>query len=491
MENKASFFQQYRIQILFGTFLSLFMAVVWIFTLTGSEFLLLLPLVAMVAYVALNNFKHFWYLSAFFMPLSITFHNLGGIGLTFPTDLFAIVLIGILLFKMASERKMILTFLHHPISWVLIANWFVLLLTAIASELPVVSFKWLAAYTWMVGAYFFVPVLFFRDQQSTFSFFKAVGCAFILALTTIFAFYITSGRNPFGLRFNPGPFFLDHTVFGAFTATWLPLLLLISFKATLKKRERLFFWVATLFFMAGLYFSYSRGAWMSCLVGIGLMGLFMLGATVRKLIIPGLVLSVIVGGYLYIAAPSNSSVNAAVSRKDLSSHIASITNFKTDDSNAERINRWMCALEMFWKDPWTGNGPGTYAMEYVHYQKARFSTPISTKHGDNGTAHNELLLAMAENGILGLIVVAAMVLLPIYFGIRGFHLSHRKNTRLLYLGVTFALVVYDIHALVNNFLDQDKIAVTYYSFLAIIVAMDVYLLPQEHRENQGLEVESA
>lgn len=474
--------QLHRDKAWFVLAISLFAIVVWYAVKTNNEFLLAIPIGVIILTIALYSVKYFWYLTIFFVPLSITSHDLfGGAGLTIPTDLFALMLMGLAIFKMVSERKWLTAQLNHPIVWILILNGVWILFTAVDSVRPGVSIKWLIQYIWLLSAFFFLPVVFFRDKRAIFRFLQLVTVSFTLALNTIFIFYLTSGRNPFGLRFNPGPFFLDHTVFGAFTAMWVPLLVVLVFKMKLSRREKNVAKAVLFFFILGLFFSYSRGAWASCLASLMFMGIYTMGKQIRRIVLPLLILGIGLGGYYYYATSSAraSSSNSAVSRKDLSSHIASVTNFKTDYSNAERINRWYCAIQMWKRDPWTGYGPGTYAMEYAKFQKARYITPVSTNHGDNGTAHNEFLLALAEEGIPGMVITLALFGLPLFMGIRGYERSKNQNTKFLYLGVTFALVAYDIHAFVNNFLDQDKIAVTYYGFLAIIVALDRYSYKME------------
>ncbi len=489
MSRIASFLRQHQIKAIFTLAISVFVVIVWFAVSSFNEYWFIIPFGLIIVYIAATDIRLFWYLTIFMTPISITSHELtGGIGITFPTDIFALMIMGLLLFKMVSERKWILGYFKHPLVWVLLLSGLWLIFAALDSVRMGVSFKWFTQYVWLTTVFFFVPAMLFRDKKSIFRFFQLVSVAFILALSTIFFFYISQGRNPFGLRFNPGPFFLDHTVFGAFTAMWVPMLFLLVFRGKLKGREKMLAKVALAFFLAGLFFSYSRGAWASCLAALLLMGIFSMRRQVRFFLLPVLVIAMSIGGYAYYAGTGSvSQDNSAVSRKDISSHLASMTNFKTDYSNAERINRWYCAIKMWERDQWTGYGPGTYAMEYDKFQKYKYITPISTHRGDNGTAHNEFLLALSEQGIPGMVITIFLMGLPIFFGMRGFNRSQDPTNRMIYLGVTFGLVAYVIHSFVNNFMDQDKIAMSFYGFMAIIVALDMYALPKERKERQELK----
>ena len=138
---------------------------------------------------------------------------------------------------------------------------------------------------------------------------------------------------------------------------------------------------------------------------------------------------------------------------------------------------------MFKAHPVAGYGPGTYAFVYGDYQKAFVRTPVSTNRGDNGTAHNEFLLAMSEGGLPAGLIMVLIFAVPIYSGMRGYKLAQGRHLRLLYLAVTFGIITYAIHSFVNNFLDQDKVGGTYLVLLAMLVAMDIYLLPKEKAES--------
>lgn len=489
MASILQFAEKYRAQLWYLFFSALFMVVVWYATKTVNMFLFGLPFVAIFGYVTIVNYKYVWYGLVFLMPLSITDHEFFGPlgGLTFPTDLLCILLLCIFLFKMISERTNMLEFLAHPIPILLGINLLWLVFASTASTMPVVSWKYFASTVWMIAGFFMLPVVMFKQgTDKMFRFFQLIAFAFCIAFTIILMLYVGTGRNPFGLRFNPGPFFLDHTVFGGFTATWVPILVVLAFAMPSSSKQKWFFRIALLFFLGALFFSYSRGAWASCLAGLLLMGMYVMHKWVRRLVLPAMVIMLAIGGVLwYVGQGSVRAKNDAVSRKSLAEHVASITNFRTDYSNAERINRWFCAWEM-WKDrPISGYGPGTYMFVYGDYQKASVRTPVSTNRGDNGTAHNEFLLAMSENGLPGGILMVFYFVIPIWVGMRGYKRAKEKQIRMLYLALTFGIITYAIHAWVNNFLDQDKVGGTYLTALAMLTALDVYVTRKAKREENS------
>ena len=155
--------------------------------------------------------------------------------------------------------------------------------------------------------------------------------------------------------------------------------------------------------------------------------------------------------------------------------IQSAANVTTDASNLERINRWNCALSMFQKRPVFGYGPGTYAFEYAPFQEAKNLTIISTNFGDMGNAHSEYLGALAEMGLIGLLLFIAMVATIFYSAIQLFYNwpAEDHKTRIIIFGMILSLITYFSHAFLNNFLDTDKAAVPIWAMCSIIIVLDL------------------
>lgn len=453
-----------------------FVVFTWYVVTRRYEFLFALPFVIATGVVAVYNLRTLWLLAAFCVPMSV---NLSGFieaaALRVPTDALCIGLCLLLLFKMLSEGgETPLRFVKHPLFWV-VGAWFGwMLLVSIHSEMPVVSFKRDAALLWMAGGFFFLSIIFFSDKRYIFRYFWVIGLCFAFVLLTILFFYVISGRNPFGLRFNPAPFFDDHTALGAFTSMLVPLFTLFALSRTVPRGFRISSAVLLSFLILGLFFSYSRGAWASAFIGLVVMALILNRRILKYLLIPGAILLGLASLLVYQNFSGSIRESDAVSRKTYLGHVVSITNFKTDDSNAERINRWNCAIKMFQERPWTGFGPGTYTFVYGDYQMAVDHTMISTNHGDNGSAHNEFLLAISETGLPGGILTLILFLFPVYLSLKRHFTSTDPQLSVLYLGIALSLFTYETGAVVNNFLDQDKVFAVFFGLLAAIIALDVY-----------------
>ena len=275
------------------------------------------------------------------------------------------------------------------------------------------------------------------------------------------------------------PFYFDHALYSSCL-----LLLLGPFGVWAirgwkeeDKYSRIISGVLVVLFSIGLYLSFSRAAWLSCLISGGIIG----GIILLKLRFKTLLtLSALLGLVLFMTLPlllEQARVNKSESKTgDLVQQIISIGNISTDVSNLERINRYSCAWRMFLDRPVFGYGPGTYQFAYLPYQQPEEMTRISVSHsgphgpGRGGGAHSEYLQALSESGLVGGLLYLALLLSGIYSALAIFHSV--SPHRWLAMGILFSLLTYFIHGLFNNFLHQDKLAVLVWGGLAVLTLLE-------------------
>jgi putative inorganic carbon (HCO3(-)) transporter len=146
---------------------------------------------------------------------------------------------------------------------------------------------------------------------------------------------------------------------------------------------------------------------------------------------------------------------------DITANIESMSNISTDASNLERLNRWSCALQMFEEKPVVGFGPGTYQFLYAPFQKSSQKTIISTNFGDKGNAHSEYLGPLSEQGLIGALIVVALVFAVMFLGYRLVYSVKDKSLKILTITVLMGMSTYFVHGFLNNFLDTDKASVPF------------------------------
>ena len=449
-------------------------------------YLLALPVVLLVVWLGLFNLDKVMIIAVFFTPLSILlseFDRYIPVNLSIPSEPIFVGIFIVFILKIISGEKLNKKILYHPISIAIYINLFWMFFTTISSTMPVVSFKFLLSRLWFVIPLFFVTAHFFTSKK----FIKQYLWAYILGFTIVIIYTLTRHVS-LGLYekkiadFVMSPFYKDHTSYGALLAMYIPVLAGFLFFNYKKKHTKTIISILLALFLFAVVFSYTRAAWLS-LVGI----VFVLIVILLKIKIKYLALGAVIVGTLFFnyqfQITDSLKKNKVDAEEGLEDQVSSMTNIATDASNLERINRWKCALEMFKEKPVLGFGPGTYMFSYAKFQNSYDRTIISTNFGDGGNAHSEYIGPLAEQGIMGMLSFIAIIIATLYTAINIFYKSKEKETRILAVFLLLGLITYYFHGFLNNFLDTDKASVPFWGFTAIIVALDVFFLQNEEKDN--------
>ena len=436
----------------------------------------LFPIALLLVYLAIFQTETLFLSLAFFTPFSINIEEFSkSFGLFIPTEPLLFGLMLILLFFQFKTPFVDKQIWKHPIiiSVLVFISW--MFVTAITSSNVLVSFKFILSKLW-----FIVPILFFGTH-----FFKKEAnrnwfiLLFIIATScTIIYTLIHHSTYDFGEKAGHwvmSPFFKDHTIYGAIIAMIIPLLLSWYFSEKYAPLIQISLIGIIIIVFFGLYFSYTRAAWLSIAIAI-IVG-FIIHFKVNYKIL--LFLASVACIFLFfqwdtiqieLARNTHEHTTEAFDER-----IQSAANVTTDASNLERINRWNCALSMFQQRPIFGYGPGTYALEYAPFQEAKNLTIISTNFGDMGNAHSEYLGALAEMGLIGLLTFIAFVIAIFYSAIQLYYSwpADDKQTRIKIFGMILSLTTYFSHAFLNNFLDTDKAAIPVLAMCSIIIVLDL------------------
>ena len=246
----------------------------------------------------------------------------------------------------------------------------------------------------------------------------------------------------------------------------------INFRFFSKKLKLISLGVSAIILL-GFVLSYSRAAWLSIVIALGVWGMIKLKIRFKPVFIT--FISVIA---LFLAFQNQLLMkleqNSEQSSANLMTHISSMSNITTDASNLERINRWSCAIRMFKDKPVFGYGPGTYMFQYAPYQLSKDRTIISTNSADGGNAHSEYLGPLSESGFMGLLTYLLIISVVIYTAVHTYTRLKDHRLKSFVLAALISLITYYIHGFLNNFLDTDKISVPFWGFTAMIVAIDIY-----------------
>lgn len=448
----------------------------------------LLPLgLGMVAFALLKP-NQFWLVLVLFTPFSVTL-DIAGIGasLTLPTEPFIAFFMILVVMKFLLENKIDWAVLKHPITIIIILQLVWMLISSAASTMPMVSFKYFLSRLWYVVVFYFFGIQVFKDLKKIdqYNWFYLVAMCLVI-LYTLVRHYFENFSHEYSYKASL-PFFKDHNIYAVIVAFFVPVALIYALKArTLKISfvRGLMYYLIAFIFLVGVVASYTRAAWVS--LGVALI---MYVALRLKLRLRTLLASLVAVCLIVLASWTDimlsMSKNKAESDSNLDSHVQSIYNVTSDDSNTERLNRWNAALRMFEERPIFGFGPNTYQFKYAPYQLSHQKTRISTNLGDLGNAHSEFIGPLAEMGLFGALLVIALMLAAIRTAMHTFYDPTSERVKYLALIALLAFMTYYSHGLLNNYLDTDKANVCFWATMAVITALEVH----HNREGKRTELD--
>jgi putative inorganic carbon (hco3(-)) transporter len=411
----------------------------------------------------------------FATPLSFSIEDATdfGIGIFLPTEplLFGVMLLFFI--KLIHEKKFDTKIINHPISLAIIFHLIWVGITVITSEMPLVSFKAFLSKLWFViGGYFIFTQVFVNYSNIKKSFWLYI-IPLLIAVSYTVIRHSTYGFDEKAGHWVMWPFFKDHTSYGAILAMYFPFVVASLFDNKLNYTTKMIVFGVLTLLTVGVVLSYTRAAWVSLIFVLGVYVAFVLKIKFRTILL-------LIGTVVLLLFTFQDEIkmtlekNKQDSSSDFAEHAQSITNVATDASNLERINRWNCAFRMFEERPIFGWGPGTYMFLYAPYQHSKELTIISTNFGDKGNAHSEYFGPLAESGLLGALSFVFIIILVIYKASMLYIRTDNKEHKLIIMSCLLGLITYYVHGFLNNFLDTDKAAIPFWSFTAIIVAMEVY-----------------
>ena len=437
---------------------------------------LLIPLFLAVITMALLRLDLLLTTVAFLTPLSTSLKELGiynpiGVEMALPTEPILFGLMIVAWVKMFSDKTLFKGLYTHPISIAIGAYLFWLLFTSISSSMPIVSLKLLVTRLWFISSFYVLAYAWFQKKSNVHRFVKA----YLTGLSLV-ALYTIVQHSAMGFEHEVAhwvmsPFFKDHTSYGMALALLLPFSYYLT-KYSETQAIKLMFTCVFILLIIALILSYTRAAWLSCVLALCVY-------IIMKLKIRfSLLLSFFIFSMSFILIFQTDILmvlekNSQDSSDSFLEHIESMSNVTTDASNLERINRWKSAIRLFEDRPHFGWGPGTYQFHYAPYQNYYEKTVISTNAGDMGNAHSEYLSALAETGWPGLLVFLIFITTVFLKAIVLHPKLEDKREQWMVMACILGLVTYFSHALLNNFLDMDKASVPVWAFIALIVVLDV------------------
>lgn len=413
----------------------------------------------------------------FMVPLSVPLHDFFPslpFDMSIPTEPLVVGIMFIFILKLLLQKNIDRRIFLHPISIAIYFNLTWMLITTLTSTDSIVSLKYLLVRIWFISVFYFIAIHLFKNKKNIRRYIWLYALALIIVI-----FYTEIKHSAYGIfdqeaaNFVCSPFYSDHTSYGAALAFILPVLLGFLISKHYSNTMKVVISIVFSIILIGLALSYTRAAWLSLVVSLGVLIVVLLKIKFRTIFI--IISSLVI---LFFSFKTQIFIHLEGNKQDASSNfseqIQSMTNIASDASNLERINRWKSAMRMFEERPVFGFGPGTYMFQYAPYQMSYEKTIISTNAGDGGNAHSEYIGALAESGVLGSLSFILIIILTLYTALNLYSKSKSRELKILLLSLTLGLISYYIHGFLNNFLDTDKISALFWGYTAMIVAIEVY-----------------
>jgi putative inorganic carbon (hco3(-)) transporter len=205
-----------------------------------------------------------------------------------------------------------------------------------------------------------------------------------------------------------------------------------------------FYAITTVFLIAGIGVSWSRGAWLGFAASMGVVAL-----TVPRRAWVGLTLIALLGlifGALWFAGSLPASIvariNSATEEYFTISDVRGVDISPANYPVVERLAHWQAALNMARAHPWLGVGLGNYEVVYPIYRLINWKFPL-------GHAHNYYLNIFAETGIIGILVYG-----KVWIGILWLNWRARRHpdvfARLVTGGILGTWTYLFVHSIFDN-----------------------------------------
>lgn len=452
----------------------------WVFTATivavglavalfNSWWPLLAPIGILIGIWGWHNPSVLFYLLLISLPLSVEFSFSDQLGTDLPDEplMLAVSVLSVLylVYRLTPFRSRLW---HHPLLICLLAwiGW--MTITTMVSTTPWISFKFLLAKFWYIGAFLLAPLIWLRDRKSIR---RALYCLFVplflLALLSVirhafegFSFITSSAVVQ--------PYFRNHVVYSAMLVTLVPVLF-FSRRFTQKKQ----LWdAAMILVLVALFFSYARGAWLALFVGVGayllLRNRLLVYGYAVVLLLSLLTIVWLKQGDRYLQfAPD---YRTTIFHSDFQDHWRATYQGK-DVSSVERFYRWIAGVRMVEEKPLIGFGPSSFYTRYRQYTVPAYKTWVSN-NPDRSTVHNYFLLTAVEQGIPGLIIFLILFGSLLFYAEKLYHQYRAIWRGQLAAGIAVIVVMLGVVNFWSDLIETDKIGSLFFLSIALLLILD-------------------
>lgn len=441
---------------------------------TDWYFLAGIPLVLLGAYLAVVDFRMLFFLLLFCIPLSTEVALPNGFGTDLPTEPLIIGLMLVyLLYVLKEGRRMSQDFFRHPLTLILLLHIGWIYITTITSDLVLVSVKFSLAKTWYLVTFYFMAGSLLKTRKDLELFFWTIFSSLFFTVLVVMVRHAAYGFSFADIHRVLHPFQRNHVNYAADIALFVPVVWLARGWYQRGTLTRDFLNAAIVIMLVALYFTYTRAAFISLFIAVGVYWVIQL-----RLMRYALAAAAVAGvaGAAYMVRHNNYLDYAPDYDKTIThtnfDNLLEATYKMEDISTMERVYRWVAAGHMVQAQPWMGYGPGNFVNFYKPYTVKSFRTYVSRNEELSGI-HSYFLMTLVEQGAPGLLLFLLLSAAIFLYGERVYHRQTTPDGKRLVLMSILCLAVIYAFLLINDMIETDKVGSFFFLCTAILVNLDL------------------
>ena len=406
-----------------------------------------------------------FYLLLVTIPLSAEVKLSQNFGTDFPDELLMWLITATLPLWLLLRPAITRSQLMHPLMIMLSAGMFWTLVTIFFTEHVFLSVKYFLAKTWYIIPFCFGSMAFLKNSKSLRIAAKCILIPMLFVSILVITRHAITGFSFEKVSEITKPFFRNHVNYAALLVCMIPVCFAVYRSSGTYRVIWLF---ATLLFVAALFFSFSRGAWLA--LGAALITIpFIIKRKMQWLIL--VMLAIIIGGTTWLTVQNRyldyrPDYEKTIYHSDFDAHIKATYKMR-DLSTAERFYRWIAALRMSRARLVTGYGPNSFYYEYKPYTVNAFTTYVSD-NPEHSTVHNYFLLMLAEQGLPGLILFVLLYISMMMYAQRIYHTTSDRNEQGLMLVISALLSIISVLIFLSDLIETDKIGSIFFICLGLL-----------------------
>ncbi len=454
---------------LFSALMVLFLGCLLGYLASDKVIFLAVPFGLLVLIWSLGDFRRLYLLIWATIPFAIEVDLPGGLSTDFPAETFmwisCLLLVGYLFLY---HKNIDFSFILHPIFVILTIHFFWIIITSVMASNPLISVKFTLAKTWYLVCFILIPLILFREIKD----FKQWGLYFLVPLiATVIIIMIRHSQYGFSFEHINNaviPIYRNHVDYACCLGIILPFVWFLR-RWFESKASKFFFLLAMILIVSGIYFSYTRAAWLCVPLAIG--SFFVIKFRLMRVVIPiALGMSILVVGWL---AYDNTYIDYSPDFEKTITHkkfndVISATYKLEDISTVERFYRWVAGYYMLREKPIAGFGPGNFYSLYQSYVDRHFTTYVSGNPEHSGM-HNYYLMVAVDQGIIGLLIFLALIIGVLLYGERLYHSLEKGPWKelLMVALVSFCCILFILT--LNDMVETDKVGSFFFFCIAIVI----------------------